>query len=234
MGSFAKRTPTKPKPQPTMSKLYTAEVAKDPSKMESRTKIANSINSDSCPKVIHYLGGQSRETPFENHFDKTRNTFFRYERDETDIPKHYIQAEWFGEKLWPRMKQHFGYFINSDFFEAYFDIRPLAKKLKNYFWLDFCGMPTEELLDCIYYSFLDKENDSPEVQDIYLTFYLNGRGIKFVSNLLNRYGKSIQDRAQSLCDSIKEKFDNENFSYSVFDAYQNGISPMGVIKISRK
>jgi hypothetical protein len=43
----------------------------------------------------------------------------------------------------------------------------------------------------------------------------------------------MEQRAQSLCDSLKEIFNLDNRSVSVFDTYVNGNSPMAVIKISK-
>lgn len=227
---------TNTKPQPTMSKIYHAtDAAFAISKVESREKIATSIKLDLVDKVVHYLGGQSKDTPFESQFNKGNTTFFRYEKDLCDTPKQYTEADWDGDNLKPKKESHFGYFINDNFFESYFDILPIVSKEKNYYWLDFCGMPTEELLDSIYYSFFCEEEDNSHVQDIYLTFYLNPRGIKFVSNLVNRYGDGLEERAQSLCDSIRERFNVDSHEFSVFDSYiNNGNSPMAVIKLKRK
>lgn len=219
-----------------MSKLYTAEVANAETKMESRHKIARSIRSTGKhSKIIHYLGGVSSETPFENYFTMARHTFVRYERDMCETPKHYMEATWKGDDLYEKNPNQFGYFCNGDFFDEVWGFDNIFCDEKNYFWLDFCGMPTEPLLDDIYTTFfVEEDGEEPvDAEEIYLTFYLNPRGVKFVSNIINRYGSGMEDRAKSLCDSIRERFNVDTHSFSVFDVYVNGNSPMAVIKISK-
>lgn len=205
--------------------------------MESRHKIAKSIRSNGKQsKVIHYLGGQSTKTPFENLFPASRRTtFVRYERDLCEVPFNYTQAEWVEDNgLIEKQSHQFGYFVNSDFFEEAWDFVDIFAEHENYYWLDFCGMPTEELLEKIYDCFFSPDAQLECNKEIYLTFYLNARGIKFVSSLMNKYGKSMEDRAKSLCDSLKEKFNVDNYDFSVFDVYVNGASPMAVIKIKQQ
>jgi hypothetical protein len=218
-----------------MSKSYTTEVANATTKMESRHKIARSIRATGKhSKVIHYLGGVSEETHFENYFSMARNTFVRYERDACETPKHYMEATWIGDDLVEKQSNQIGYFANGNFFDEVWGFINIFEEEKNYFWLDFCGMPTEDLLDSLYYSFFHEDSHMECAEEIYLTFYLNARGVKFVSNLINRYGNSLEDRANSLCDSIRERFSVDNYQFSVFDVYVNGNSPMAVIKISKQ
>ena len=218
-----------------MSFLYTAEVAQAETKRESRIKIARSIRATGKhSKVIHYLGGRSSETPFEDQFSMARNTFVRYEKDWCETPKHYIDAQWVDEDgLVEKMPWLFGYFINGDFFEEVWGFVNIFDTQKHYFWLDFCGMPTEDLLESINNTFFNSEFGIENFEELYLTFYINPRGVKFVSDILNKYGTNMEQRAQSLCDSLKGIFNLDNRSISVFDTYVNGNSPMAVIKISK-
>jgi hypothetical protein len=220
-----------------MSTLYTAEVANAATKMASRTKIALDIRKSKESKVIHYLGGRDTNTPFENHFSIKRNTFVRYERDECDTPYNYSPAEWKGNNLIERKEGEFGYFVNSNFFEEGFEFMTEFQEENQYFWLDFCGMPREELVESLYYTFFyDQDEYGSNIKSIYCTFFINARGIKYVSNHLTRYGSSMQDRAQSLCDSLIEEFelDKTRYKCEVFDSYINGNSPMAVLKFSVK
>lgn len=94
-------------------------------------------------------------------------------------------------------------------------------------------MPTEDLLESINNTFFNSEFGIENFEELYLTFYINPRGVKFVSDILNKYGTNMEQRAQSLCDSLKGIFNLDNRSISVFDTYVNGNSPMAVIKISK-
>jgi hypothetical protein len=218
-----------------MSNLYTEDVSNHPSKMKSRVNIAHAIRkTGKHSKVIHYLGGTDRRLLFENHFTGIRNTFVRYEKRFCSIPFNYSWARWDGNELMPKENNQIGYFVNGDFFDECINFMKVFKKQRNYFWLDFCGMPTESLLEYIYGTLFYPESEYSEcVEDVFLTFYLNPRGQKFVSNILSKYGTSIEDRANSLADGIRDSFNLKTHSVSVFETYYNGISPMAVIRIAR-
>ena len=211
-----------------MSTMYTSDVANHPSKMESRIKIAHAIRkTGKHSKVIHYLGGTDRRPLFENHFTGVRNTFIRYEKRFCILPDHYSWARWDGDVLLEKKPSDIGYFVNGDFFEEVWNFLEVFDKQKNYFWLDFCGMPSESLLSSIYdLIHLDC------IEDVFITFYLNPRGQKFVSNILSRYSNSLEDRAKSLCEYMREQFEGTH-CVTVFDTYNNGPSPMAVIRVSR-
>lgn len=224
--------------------MYSKDNEKNISKAHSRFKIARSIKADGDhSKVIHYLGGVSEETDFESYFSKN-TTFVRYERNPCNLPKNYCHA-WkfvlspsdsrhtFHMELNDKNPDQYGYFANADFFteSQKFMQHPQIIKDKNYFWLDFCGAPTESLLNQVN-DFVKAYNSFTE--EIYLTFYINPRGIEFVSDAVNRYGKSLKDRAKSVCDTLKEKISIDIYSFSVLDVYVNGRSPMAVIKMKKK
>jgi hypothetical protein len=237
-----KRTPTKPQPQPTM---YTPDNEKNISKEHSRFKVARSIKADgNHNKVIHYLGGVSTETDFEQFFSKQNSTFIRYERTPCNLPKDYCQA-WkfvlspsdskhtFHTELNQKNPDQYGYFVNKDFFTESQKFMQLPEIIsqKNYFWLDFCGMPSDSLIGQVN-DFVKSYNDF--VEEIYLTFFLNPRAMDDVAKAVNRYGNSLKDRAKSVCDTLKEKLSIDNFSFSIVDVYVNGRSPMAVIKMKKK
>ena len=217
-----------------MSQAYhDNDAASAPTKIESRMKIAQAIKATGKHhKVIHYLGGTSEDTPFENYFPSIRSEFIRYERTPCNTPKHYVDAEWVKDGLVEKPLNKFGYFCNGDFFDEVENFMEIFSDKRNYFWLDFCGMPTEELVNSIQDTFFHPDS-IVDAEEIYLTFFLNPRGIKFVSDIMNRYGKSIDARALSVCHYLQERFNLDGYTFSVFDVYLNGNSPMGVIKISR-
>lgn len=226
-----------------MSKLYTEQVADALSKKESRFKVARSIKATGDHnKIIHYLGGVSPETQFENYFPMENHTFVRYEKEECETPKHYCDA-WlyslapedsgytFQMRLNDKKDDEFGYFVNNDFFAEVEKFMQIFEDEKNYFWLDFCGMPTEKLLKNLH-NFISNQNK--DIEEVYTTFYINPRAVEYVSNVLGRYGSTLEDKAKSLCDTLKENFSIDGYTYSVFDVYLNGNSPMAVIKLKRK
>lgn len=226
----------KPPTTTYMSLKYGTSPATDPTKIASRKKIAKSIQSTGKHnKVIHYLGGRLPETPFEDLFPFFRTTFVRYEILDCETPNHYTQAEWvedeFGVGLVEKQINHVGYFCNGDLFEHSPDFVNIFDDVKNYFWIDFCGMPKEVDIENLKKTFSLPDMDS--VQEIYVTFFVNGRGQKYPSLFFTRYGSSLDDRARSLCDSLQEKLEFDNFTFSVFDVYVNRGAPMAVIKISR-
>lgn len=225
-----------------MSHKYTSDVAKAQTKCVSRAKIAHDIIDNSPRKgkaslerVTHYLGGTSHRSPFEAFFNKGRSFFARYEKLKCEeIPMGYCEATWNENGLIPRQKNQHGYFINGDFFMNCDSILSDFPNHTHDMWLDFCGMPTDDLLFC-----LDKKVfhsiHAKNIRFVYLTFYLNHRGFDDVKKKLNKYGKSLEDRANSLSEYIQENYlTGTDFSCKVFDTYLNDISPMGVIKIENK
>jgi hypothetical protein len=229
------RQPTPPNQPLPMSKAYHHnDAAFAESKVESRMKIAKSIQSNGKHhKVIHYLGGQSQETPFENYFPILRTEFVRYEKEECPTPNHYVEADWRDGGLVEKPLNKHGYFCNGNFFDEVENFMEIFCDKRNYFWLDFCGMPKEDLVNAVYNTFFHSDSII-DAEEIYLTFFLNPRGIKFVSDIMNRYGSSLDARALSVCDSLRERFSVDNYQFSVFDVYLNGNSPMGVIKINKQ
>ena len=210
-----------------MSLKYTKSTADALSKRESRYKVAQSIKKSKGEKYIHYLGGVNPETTFEDYFSKEDTTFFRYEIDECPMPNNYVGLKDIFTGIDTDNK--FGFFFNSDFFNmADFTMR-LCKDEKHSAWLDFCGMPTESLVNNIQ-EWLTKHQN--RLDEVYLTFYINSRGVEYVDGLLNKYGKGNENKAQSLCESLSNKF-SLPYTFSVLDVYVNGNSPMAVIKLTK-
>lgn len=237
-------TMTNNEPHKTMSIKYKPSHADSYVKKQSRYKIAQSIKKSNDPKVIHYLGGVSTDTDFEYYFNKEDNTFIRYEELPCIKPIEYCNA-WnfvispvgsrytFHTELTKKTPEQYGYFVNENFFtesQKFMQLPEIISK-KNYFWLDFCHAPTEPLLNSIN-DFLKSYNDF--IEEMYLTFYINPRGIVFLENVIDRYGDTLRERAQSVCDTLKEKFCVDNYSFSVLDIYVNNRSPMAVIKMKNK
>lgn len=219
-----------------MSHKYNKAVACEPTKQASRTKVATSmkqsINQD-C--IIHHLGGRDRHTPFEKHFDGLPVKFVRYERLACDVPQGY-QHSFFtedGQFHTIERENSIGYFSRGNFFETHFDYFEMFKGLPQKIWLDFCNMPTDDLLEVVYYSFFF-EKFKEDVDEIYFTFYLNHRGIKDAKRIMG--DGNMVDKAQSICNHLIVDFDTEKLGLDceVFDTYMNDRSPMCVIKISRK
>ena len=225
--------------------MYTPDNEKNISKAHSRFKVARSIKEDgNQDKVIHYLGGVSEETDFESSFSKLNTTFVRYERTPCNLPKDYCHA-WkfvlspansrhtFHMELNEKTPEQYGYFANADFFtesQKFMQLPQIIAK-KNYFWLDFCGMPSDSLIGQVN-DFIKSYNDFAE--EIYLTFYMNPRGKEDVEQAVNQYGSSIEERAKSVCHTLKQKISIDIYSFSVLDVYVNGRSPMAVIKMKKK
>ena len=215
-----------------MSKQYTADLASFVTKRDSRKKIATSMkNGMKNNSIIHYLGGTSTQTPFENEFEGTDTTFVRYERMKALVPSGYEKVE-FNQKgvNIPASKK---LFVNEDFFESFFDIYGKVQGNENHLWLDFCGLPTESLMDCINYTFFHKDSDI-KFKSIYFTFFLNPRNCKDAKELFSNGEKNIQDRANTLLEKIKSMTDRDDLSFEVFDTYMNFKSPMAVLKIERR
>jgi hypothetical protein len=127
----------------------------------------------------------------------------------------------------------YGYFTNADFFteSQKFMQLPQITTEKNYFWLDFCGMPSDSLIGQVN-DFVKSYNDFAE--EIYLTFFLNPRAESDAALAMYRYGKTREDRAKSVCDTLKEKISVDIYSFSVLDVYVNESAPMAVIKMKKK
>jgi hypothetical protein len=224
-----------------MSKQYTNAVATYYTKRQSRNKVAKGIKDTMKENsVIHYLGGTSTQTPFENKFKNNDVTFVRYERMKSFVPNGYKQVTFdnTGNANLPE-KGEKGYFVNGDFFDCFWSI---SEKLnadyskEEHYWLDFCGMPKSDLLEMIYYTFLfrDESLENWNFKSLYLTFFLNPRSCKEVQSMFANGEKTLEERAQTLLAKIKGMVNNDNFNFEVFDTYMNGISPMAVLKIERR
>ena len=214
-----------------MSKQYTQAVATFPTKKNSRNKVAQSMRDNmKLNSINHYLGGTSTMTPFENKFKGTDATFVRYERMKALVPSGYEKVE-FNQKgvNIPNGKR---LFVNEDFFESFFDIYGKVQGNENHLWLDFCGLPTESLMDCINYTFFHKDSDI-KFKSIYFTFFLNPRNCKEAKELFKN-DNTLEERANTLLAEFKKMANAEEFTFEVFDTYINGISPMAVLKIERR
>ena len=201
------------------------------SKCSSRAKIAYDIQDDKTSKrVVHYLGGTSYETPFENFFPiRKKSLFVRYEKEKTFTPEKYM-PDWAYSDSFRITNKHHGCFVNDEFFGSF------EKYMKNYsehthdMWLDFCGMPTDALLNMLKIKVFNGTH-SNKVRKVYVTFFVNPRNSHDVAHKLNRHGKTLQDRAISLCDYMKENvLTHTGFSCEVFHTYMNGYSPMVILK----
>lgn len=216
-----------------MSKQYTKEVATYYTKRQSRNKVAKGIKDTMKENsVIHYLGGTSTQTPFENKFKNNNVTFVRYERMRSLVPNGYKQVTFEkGNAVLPSDETR--YFCNGDFFDCFFPMQEKVKGSESHFWLDFCGMPKNDLLESIYYTFLYEDSET-NFKSLYLTFFLNPRSCKEVQSMFANGEKTLEERAQTLLAKIKGMVNNDNFNFEVFDTYMNGISPMAVLKIERR
>lgn len=213
---------------------YTKAVASHPTKKESRKKIATDIKRNKTKKVIHYLGGVHPSTPFENKFSNKANYFIRYEKNPCPTPKNYcrLTETQAGEIIHTeRNEKTKGLFLNGDFF-FWFDITGKTT-LPQYLWLDFCGMPTPELLFELYTAVFNGKNVE-SIKDVYVTFFLNPRNRTDVAEYLTKYGYGIEDKAKSLVEHIKNIYTTDespfNFSCEIFDTYYNDRAPMCVLK----
>lgn len=226
-------TKTKPKTT-TMSKLYTKNLASFVSKRISRVKVANGIKeSMKNGSVIHYLGGTSTQTPFENKFKNKGATFVRYERMKAITPNGYQQVKFDnkGNAHIPE-KGEKGYFVNDDFFNSFFEINSKVQGNETHLWLDFCGMPKTDLLEMLYYTFLHE--DAVNFKSLYLTFFLKTRNCEDVKkNLFCNGEKTIEEKSTTLLNKFKSMA-GENVDCEIFDNYMNGKSPMVVLKLERR
>lgn len=238
-----------------MSNNYTDICAANPEKRNSRNRIAQSIkNSNRGFKVIHYLGGKNDNTPFENKFQKKRTTFIRYEmKRNAPVPKNYFSEHDFDafknhrnvikilKDKFPKQSKALdsvieefekmnGCFVNQNVFSKCWKFLNEFGDKPHYFWLDFCGAPTPQLLNKI-----KEVVTTSSVEETFVTFYMNPRGKKSVEKITEKYGRFLHNRAISLCEYFNSLFkDTPEIKCEIFDTYINGISPMCVIKIYRK
>lgn len=219
-----------------MSKHYTNIVANYYTKRQSRENVANGIKQTMRNNsVIHYLGGTSTQTPFENKFKNKDVIFVRYERMKAIIPNGYSQVSFNhkGDAILPR-KIDKGYFCNGDFFDCFFPMNEKVQGDESHFWLDFCGMPKSDLLESIYYTFFS-EDSNVNFKSIYLTFFLNPRSCKDVKeNLFVNNEKTTEEKSQTLLNKFKSMVEGKDIDCKIFENYMNGISPMCVLKIERR
>lgn len=223
--------------------MFTKSKENNVSKHHSRYRVARSINSDgNHQKIVHYLGGVSEENHFESFFSTENTTFIRYERESCNLPKRYCPA-WkmtlspsserytFHVELNQKSPDQYGYFVNEDFFtesQKFMQLPEIVSK-KNYFWLDFCGMPSDNLIGQVN-DFVKSYNQFAE--EIYLTFFMNPRSMQDVKQNMG-FCNSLEDKAKSLCATLKEKI-CVDYSIKVLDVYVNGKDPMAVIKMKKK
>ena len=219
-----------------MSFKYTTVTAKAEVKKHSRKIIANDIStlSNNLNIVIHYLGGRAQSTPFENLL-RSRNgetTFIRYERHQAETPKRYQLTTNKDLDLSTKIKKSHGFFLNGDFFKNYASIINKIKDVE-YYWLDFCGPPTTNIVNQIYKHVMSRiELDTDSV--CYATFLLNPRGLQKtdIENVFGGYGGTKERRAENIKNYFNKK--NSVIVCEVFEVYQNGKSPMGVFKFTNK
>ncbi len=219
-----------------MSKQYTNAVSTYYTKKQSRENVANGIKESMMNNsVIHYLGGTSTQTPFENKFKSNDVTFVRYERMKSILPSGYSQVSFNrkGNAILPRNIDK-GYFCNGDFFDCFFPMNEKVKGNESHFWLDFCGMPKSDLLESIYHTFFS-EDSNVDFKSIYITFFLNPRSCKDVKeNLFVNNEKTTEEKAQTLLNKFKTMVEKKDIDCGIFEIYNNGSSPMCVLKIERR
>jgi len=218
-----------------MSKHYTKDVASFASKKISRKKVATAIQDSMIDNsTIHYLGGTSTLTPFENTFRGKNVTFVRYEKLKSLLPCGYNQVSFSnrGEAILPS-KGDKGYFCNGEFFECFFPLQEKLQPKQAHYWLDFCGMPQSHLLEAIYYTFFFEVEDN--FKSLYLTFFLNPRNCEDVkTNLFKNGEKTTEQKAETLLNRFKEMTDGKGMDCEIFEIYNNGKAPMCVLKIERR
>ena len=200
----------------------------------SRNKVANSMkNSMKNGSVIHYLGGTTTQTPFENKFRKHDVTFVRYEKMRSLVPNGYKKISFTskGNAILPKAIDK-GYFCNGNFFDCFFPMNEKLKEKESHFWLDFCGMPKSNLMESLYYTFFDKDSEI-QFKTLYITFFLNPRGCREAKEIFQGC-TTIEERANALLDNIKKMSEDSNLTFEVFDTYLNASSPMAVLKIERR
>lgn len=220
---------TNPNPLSTMSAHYTRSLAKAETKRTSRVKIWDVLQTYSHgKKVIHHLGGRNVDIPFEKLFGgvQKKTSFVRYEAGFDITPKKYVPAMWNDDFLNDR-KNTYGWFVAGDFWENFTDYTIAINDATHHFWLDFCGMPTPELVDEMVAGFDNNDFDG----EVFATFFLNPRVRKDVEKMVKKYGKGLEDRAKATCEYLNEKF--ELTEWEVFDTYINGRSPMAVFRMKR-
>ena len=235
-----------------MSNNYTDVCATNPDKKNSRHQIAQAIKSSSRGmKIIHYLGGKNPSTPFENKFQKKWTKFIRYEfKEGTKVPNNYVNESEFEivpqidkilklnlsaritnelKKIQRSYENINGCFVNGNVFSHYWKYQDMFPNTPHYFWLDFCGAPTPQLIDEIV-----NVMSSQTTKEIYVTFYMNHRGKKSVMKIIDTHGKFLSNRAKALKSYCDKLFSGTDIKAEVFDTYVNGVSPMCVMKFFRK
>jgi len=241
-----------------MKNNYTETKAKNIHKKDSRYKIANDIKQNGKNlKVIHYLGGPNPCTPFENFFNKGKYTkFIRYElKENTQLPNNYLDKNsfkicknidgmikcWEGKEgketllnelkgLKKEIDSSYGCFVNGNIFNHYEEYVNMFPKRPQYFWLDFCDAPKPQLLQKVM-----QIVNAPYSKEVYATFFMNHRGAESVKGIINYYGKSLKNRADSLASYCKAMLpEKTNITCDVFYTYNNGKSPMAILKFKKK
>jgi len=229
-----------PKPRKTnqMSKVYFENDRNlSVTKSQSRKKVARSMQASIVGEniLVHYLGGTSTQTPFEDEFAK-KTPFVRYEKMRSFTPSGYSRVYY--DNI---TGNHYvtidtkKYFVNGDFWDSVFDMNKIFKNREHHYWLDFCGTPKQDLLDCIYETFM--VDDGQPFKTLYITFFMNPRNAKDVKQLFNGNEKTLEERADTFLNKLKVKWeweDQPEKTIEIFDTYYNGHSPMCILKIERR
>jgi len=213
-----------------MSSNYTSDLAESLEKIGSRVDIARDIKKELGNRVcaLHYLGGVDQSTPFENLLRKEKIFFIRYEQEKCGIPHGYSKisaSNWHKGNI---LTDSYGFFINENFFKS-----NLVKELDhviNYFWLDFCGMPTHRLLSDLKTHVLDSICRQNQFGICYVTFSLNHRSHTDVRKILCGRDTTISGKAAFLCSFLNRKYCTGNIKCEVFHTYTNGRNQMGIFK----
>lgn len=219
-----------------MSIKYTTAIAEAKVKRQSRRTIARDIKECATANriVLHYLGGRATNTPFENLFKGRRDktTFVRYELHRAETPNMYERTTPATINFEQRDNRNYGFFINGDFFKNYLYIKNKIRDIQ-YYWLDFCGLPTGPVVNQLYHQVLSHiERDEDSV--CYVTFFLNPRNLpkREIESIFGGYGLSRKQRAENIKNYFNNR--NQNIQCEVLEIYQNGVSPMGVFKFTNK
>lgn len=228
-----------PKPRKTnqMSKVYFEnDRALSVTKSQSRKKVARSMQASITGEniLVHYLGGTSTQTPFEDEFTKG-TPFVRYEKMRSITPSGYSRV-YFDKNIGNHyvIDNRKKYFVNGNFWDSVFDMNRILKNREYHYWLDFCGTPKQELLDCLYDTFM--VDGGEPFKTLYITFFMNPRNAKDVKQFIGKE-KTLEERADSFLNKLKVKWEWEtqtDKTIEIFDTYYNGHSPMCILKIERR
>ena len=210
---------------------YTSIKANHITKVSSRINIAKDMkrSAKASKKVIHYLGGPLGGTQFEDLFSNKRTTFIRYEIQRCPTPERYISPAWNKTDLKPKTQEDLGYFVRGDMFKNYEEFLYVFGGYTHHFWIDLCGMPRQKTLKDIG-NVLSSVKDSVK-SEIYVTFYLNHRGIKEVKDIFGS-ATNKEERAENLASHCRKLY--PAYNCTVFETYINGKDPMGVLKLTNK